>query len=1758
MSNVVTSDENQELERAVAEGGAYEVIRKRLLEQSERLGEKAASLNQARLEEFGSSALEIIGRVRVHTENNCIARDISLLDESLLFGYNVFIGLKKEIQVSDVFGLYRLLTTDEGYEIEARSLTGTFLDDANFVRDFHELYTYYKDTRLAKLLVANQHLFATFQIGDKTSDIKVFRWTIANDGSVRYIDNRGERDIPVPPRYDFEWSVCGREHFVQGRHPHISILDEVFVDNLNGSLTFKVENNTEAGLGIYEEAVADGNQSLADASVHFARLGSLIVIKVLPYREEQWRHFVFDTKGKRVTRIDAIGEACIQLPEDHGLIFPGGYYLESGESKSFDDNVRGMQFERVVKSPNGEDVLYRFYEPISGRIALYIYNLIRKDLQSPLHGHGFARFGDGTAMLFHTESNEPTRNHPMQVWRTPFYNDDHIPVSASDNHLLNKIGNAELVRAISEFYSVIHRIREQRPSALLYEELIKLCGAILDSYHWIDKPETGTIGELIRLIRETAELVLDEFEKIQAIQQRAAESLQEAEQSQRELIRKINRRDYQKPDHHVAGLKAINQQRGHLLTLREQRYMDHDTIDRLDQELQQSQQKLSSRTIKFLQREDAFQSYQQAIDETLAEAEKGQTVADLRPLEQRLDNMGDGLDLLSEMLNGLPVEDATVRTDILATMSSVYAQLNQTKARLRNRLKSIGSSEAVAEFGAQFTLFSQALINALGIATTPEKSDQQLSKLLVQLEEFESKFSEHDQFLNDIIAKREEIHETFEAHKQTLLDERQRRIQNLANAASRLLDGIEKRTRAMQTQDEINTYFASDAMVAKVRTLSDNLRQLGDSVRADDIDSRLKSAKEQSIRAQRDKQDLYEEGGNIIKLGKHRFSITTQETDLTIVPHQEALAVHLTGTDFFEPMEDETLSRLQDYWEQSLPSENGEVYRSEYLAYLILRSAEQGESGASLQQLMDLRHNEAQLTASIRQFMAPRYQEGYERGIHDQDAAILLSALLEMYQSAGLLRYSPSSRALGLLYCHRHREDSEQFQKMAWSHLAKSFSQLQRTFNVSNAFQSLRGELTSSLLDFIRESGLPFDRQKAEIAAEYLSLEFAKPKLRFEVSQNGDRLAKRLGQQMKTIHHQTAFTETLQHLAGDIGRGWRLVSSWIDGLLQFQPQSDDAFARDEAVALLILNDSLPLQVESVSIRQNVGGLLGNHPRIHNQSLQLELPEFLHRLHRHATSTMTEFEQFKARRSELIDASRKRLRIEDFKARPLSTFVRNRLINEVYLPIIGDNLAKQLGTVGEDKRTDQMGLLLLISPPGYGKTTLMEYIANRMGLIFLKINCPSLGHEVTSLDPSQAPNATAKQELEKLNLGLEMANNVMLYLDDIQHTHPEFLQKFISLSDATRRIEGVWRGEPKTHDLRGKRFCIIMAGNPYTESGEVFKIPDMLANRADIYNLGDVLSGREEAFALSYIENALTSNPALAPLATRDMADVYRFIRLAQGEAIPDSDFAHPYSSAEKSEIVNVLKRLFTVQQTVMRVNRQYIDSAAQADKYRTEPPFKLQGSYRNMNKMAEKVSAVMNDEELNALLRDHYLGEAQTLTSDAEENLLKLSELNNSLNADEQARWQQIKEDFARIQSMGGEDADSVTRVANQIAHVASGLGSIKQSINRVFAEQPFDPLQQELKQLIQQMRELELNVQVVNKPVPGMDKVLNAMGDAINTSLLPVVAAMEHKLKMDHDIWERVKLLGEQIDALERSMTKQRTSKQRLSKVSSKDEEQD
>ena len=129
-----------------------------------------------------------------------------------------------------------------------------------------------------------------------------------------------------------------------------------------------------------------------------------------------------------------------------------------------------------------------------------------------------------------------------------------------------------------------------------------------------------------------------------------------------------------------------------------------------------------------------------------------------------------------------------------------------------------------------------------------------------------------------------------------------------------------------------------------------------------------------------------------------------------------------------------------------------------------------------------------------------------------------------------------------------------------------------------------------------------------------------------------------------------------------------------------------------------------------------------------------------------------------------------------------------------------------------------------------------------------------------------------------------------------------------------------------------------------------------------------------------------------------------------------------YSDDELNEYISVIRKLFVVRDIVLKVNTEYIYSAAQSDDYRREPPFRLQGSYRNMNKIAEKVVAIMNDEELFLQILSSYENDSQTLATGAEANMLKWKELVGCITKEEQDRWDEIKNIFVKNKGVKGED----------------------------------------------------------------------------------------------------------------------------------------
>ena len=89
------------------QGGAYEVLKKRLADQSDGLRKKIDQLNERRKEIFGGTETTLVDNVRVKTEHACVPRDIRHLGNKMIIGYEVFLGMKKEIEVTDVFSVYQ-------------------------------------------------------------------------------------------------------------------------------------------------------------------------------------------------------------------------------------------------------------------------------------------------------------------------------------------------------------------------------------------------------------------------------------------------------------------------------------------------------------------------------------------------------------------------------------------------------------------------------------------------------------------------------------------------------------------------------------------------------------------------------------------------------------------------------------------------------------------------------------------------------------------------------------------------------------------------------------------------------------------------------------------------------------------------------------------------------------------------------------------------------------------------------------------------------------------------------------------------------------------------------------------------------------------------------------------------------------------------------------------------------------------------------------------------------------------------------------------------------------------------------------------------------------------------------------------------------------------------------------------------------------------------------------------------------------------
>ncbi|HEX6224348.1 MAG TPA: DNA repair ATPase, partial [Chryseolinea sp.] len=1239
-----TEDKN-----TVLDSGTYEIIRKRLEEQRLNLLERLSKLNNARKEIFNSAGFQLVGNQRITTINSGVARGIMAFGNLTIFGYNVHFGLRENIKLSDVFSIYKF--TGDHFNPEPLTL----IEDDDFITDFGNLYKYYRDSIFAKFVKTENYLYMIFQTGKSVDDRKAFKWLI-KDEKLLYVDDRSVHEIKRAAQHEFDWVKTDLNSRRLGLYPHISVLDKVFIEALHGDVTFKIENNTDSGKGIYSEPVLNKDQQLDDAEYHYADLGNLIPIKIKPYGEK-FRAYIFNVRTKQVLPINSLLEAGVLLPDNQGLIFPSGYYLQSGECKLFELHISDLEFSSSIASPNGEDFLYVFYQRLTNTYVLMSYNMIAQQVETPIVCNGFTVFSDGMLVYFRSE-NEAVRHHQVQIWQTP-YTSTLQENTAMSNNVLYKIGNKDIVSAMSESQEVIQLLQKEDSYEDLYEDIHKRANDIVDSYFWLKDEATFDLAAPLLQIRNIATTAIDEFAKVQAQRQHANDNLVTMQKRVDQLVIDVKGATITSLDQLVTLLAATRSMQGAVIDLRNIRYIDVNAADALKETLSQYNNTLSQDTVNFLLREDALAPYEQKVAELKRTASRVVKVIEAQPVEQMVKEISNGLEMLIDILNSLKIEDSTQTTRIIEKISLIFASLNEVKAELVRITTALRAQESTGQFHAQLTLLDQTIVNFLDLSTSPEKCEDYFTKVSIQVEELESKFADFDEFIVKIADKRDEVIKAFNTKKEMLIAQLNKRTTALEQIGLRVLKNIENKAQSFNDKESIYAFFSTDLMVDKVRNLRDELKDLGDVAKAENLENLVKVAQETALRNLKDRTDLFVDGQNVISLGQHKFVVNKQVLDLTIVRKNETLYFHLLGTSFYKQVTAESLHQHRTIWEQELISENAAVYRAEYLAY---------------QTFLDSLHHNDQWDYEffINERTERDYAAAYLKGVHNTDAAAIYQGLKKLQAELGILQFAPAVRVAAQLFWFGLDESS----RSRLQQLITAAYSIQESFPQSKRASFVEKELSSRFL----QTKLPYESMEANDVSQYLYSELSTTK-NFTCSQQALHLKKAFDEYLHAQRRTSLFLQELNNTGFDTAERFYIIQSWLHAFLTRDIGIDKQYV-DEAACLLLFKDHT-YKERAAADSIDLIGLKGTHAVIQGEGkYTLNFHHFMKKMRSYFDTIVPAFTSFNQLKEQLVRTYRQQLKISELEPKVLSSFVRNRLINEVYFPLIGANLAKQIGAAGD--------------------------------------------------------------------------------------------------------------------------------------------------------------------------------------------------------------------------------------------------------------------------------------------------------------------------------------------------------------------------------------------------------------------------------------------------------------------------------------------
>ena len=276
----------------------------------------------------------------------------------------------------------------------------------------------------------------------------------------------------------------------------------------------------------------------------------------------------------------------------------------------------------------------------------------------------------------------------------------------------------------------------------------------------------------------------------------------------------------------------------------------------------------------------------------------------------------------------------------------------------------------------------------------------------------------------------------------------------------------------------------------------------------------------------------------------------------------------------------------------------GSLTRAETLAASMLFAAEDPDQALDLAELEADAMRADALLARVRTWAADRYDEGYERGIHDADAARILAAWLALRASAGLLRFSARARSLASLYL----ATAPDLPLDVWRTTGRMLGTLDEHLGPSTARRRFVHAVRDRMASYHAQAGLVDEVDEVEQAAEYLVEVLSTESGKLVFSESADALRRALRGWTDEHGGFGAFERSLGELS--VADGLHMVHAYAHGVAQGLGLADDTAL--EAAALHVAEGRTAVRVAAGDNTTTVTGLLGQHANVQDGSLTIQL------------------------------------------------------------------------------------------------------------------------------------------------------------------------------------------------------------------------------------------------------------------------------------------------------------------------------------------------------------------------------------------------------------------------------------------------------------------------------------------------------------------------------------------------------------------------